>query len=150
MRAIDFFTPTQRDQIRDAIKKAEENTSGEIRVHLENHVRIDPLDRAATVFEELQMERTRDRNGVLVYVAVQDHKYAIIGDCGIHDKVGNAFWNKTSDILQSAFKRDDFYGGLIQAIEDVGMRIKEHFPIRPDDKNELKNEISDDISLNEN
>lgn len=150
MRAIDLFTPTQRDQIRDAIHKAEENTSGEIRVHLENHVKIDPLDRAATVFAELQMERTRERNGVLIYIAVQDQKFAIIGDVGIHKKVGEGFWNKTRDILQNSFVNEDFFGGLIRAISDCGQRMKEHFPIRPDDKNELENEISDDISLNEN
>ena len=150
MRAIDFFTPTQRDQIRQAIIEAEQNTSGEIRVHLENHVRINPLDRAATVFEELQMERTKDRNGVLIYVAVQDQKFAIIGDVGIHKIVGNEFWKKTRDILHDAFVKEDFFGGLVHSIADVGIRMKEHFPIQPDDKNELENEISDDISLNKN
>ena len=149
-RALDLFTPTQRDQIKEAIRKAEEKTSGEIRLHLENHVLIDVLDRAAYVFEQLQMHKTTNRNAVLIYMAVKDGKLAILGDAAIHDQLGFDFWNSTRDLMVSYFNEGDFICGVEKAIEDIGNKLKKCFPIDPNDVNELKNEISDDLSLNEN
>ena len=149
-RALDFFTPTQRDQIKDAIRKAEEMTSGEIRVHLENHVLVDVLDRAAYIFEQLNMHKTRGRNAVLIYMAVKDGKLAILGDAAIHEVLGSDYWNNTRDLMLNYFNEGDFICGVEKAVEDIGQKLKEHFPIDPSDVNELMNEVSDDLSLNEN
>ncbi|MEM7163403.1 MAG: TPM domain-containing protein [Bacteroidota bacterium] len=149
-RAFDFFTPTQRDQIKEAIAKSEKLTSGEIRVHIENRTEIDVLDRAAYVFENLGMHRTKERNAVLIYMAVQDGRFAILGDAGIHQILGSDYWSQTRDSLLKYFNDQAFVEGLEWAIADIGNRLSENFPISEEDVNELENEITDDISLNEN
>ena len=149
-RAKDFFTPTQRDQLKAAIVKAEKLTSGEIRVHVENNVLIDVLDRAAYVFEQLGMHKTKNRNAVLIYLAVKDGQFAILGDAGIHQHVGDEYWNETRDQLRTDFNEAEFTKGLENAILNIGEKLKVYFPIDPDDVNELSNQISDDISMNEN
>ena len=149
-RARDFFTPTQRDQIKAAIEEAELLTSGEIRLHLENRVLVDVLDRAAYVFDKLGMHQTKYRNAVLIYMAIEDHKFAILGDSGIHEVLGHDYWQGSIDLMGGYFKEGDFCKGLEEVILDIGNKLKEHFPIDPDDVNELENEISDEISMNEN
>lgn len=149
-RARDFFTPTQREQIKSAIVEAEKLTSGEIRVHVENNVLIDVLDRAAYVFEQLGMHKTKYRNAVLIYLAVKDGQFAILGDVGIHQHVGDEYWNSTRDQMRTDFNEAEFTSGIEKAILDIGEKLKKFFPIDLDDVNELSNQISDDISMNEN
>jgi uncharacterized membrane protein len=144
MKASSFFTKEQQAQILSAVREAEAETSGEIRVHIEASFFGDVLDRAAWIFKKLGMHKTAERNGVLFYLAVNDRKFAIIGDAGINAKVPAGFWNKTSEMLQKNFKEGKFTEGLIEGILSAGMLLKAHFPHRPDDVNELPDEISFD------
>lgn len=141
------FTNEQKARIKAAIQTAERNTSGEIRVHLENHCKTENvLDRAAQVFAMLKMHETKARNGVLIYMAVKDHKFGIIGDGGINAKVEENFWDETKEKMVKHFKQGKFTEGLVEGILCVGERLKEFFPYQKDDKNEL----SDDISFGKN
>lgn len=137
-----YFSEENKLQITNAIRVAETNTSGEIRVHIENHCKGDVLDRAAYVFEKLEMHKTELRNGVLFYLAVKDHKFAILGDGGINAKVEDDFWNCTKDIVIEKLKEGLFAEGLADGIIRAGERLKEHFPYQDDDVNELSDEIS--------
>lgn len=136
------FSEEDKLQITNAIRVAETNTSGEIRVHIENHCKGDVLDRAAYVFEKLEMHKTKLRNGVLFYLAVKDHKFAILGDGGINDKVEDDFWECTKETVISKLKEGLFADGLAEGIIRAGERLKEHFPYQEDDENELPDEIS--------
>lgn len=141
------FNSDQKKRIKAAIEEAELNTSGEIRVHLENHCKTENvLDRAAQMFAQLNMHKTEARNGVLVYMAVKDHKFAIIGDAGINAKVEEDFWDITKEKMLKHFKSGDLTQGLVEGVLCAGERLKEHFPYQKDDKNEL----SDDISFGKN
>ena len=144
IKASIFFTREQQTQIRDAIKKAEGETSGEIRVHIETRVTGNVLDRAAWIFKKIGMHTTDNRNGVLFYLAVRNKEFAIIGDGGINAKVPDDFWDKTKDILQKHFRDEKFTEGLIEGILMAGKQLKEHFPHKKDDINELPDEISFD------
>lgn len=144
MNATSFFTKEQQDHILTSVKEAELNTSGEIRVHIETECKEDVLDRAAWVFEKLGMKKTDERNGVLFYLAVNDRKFAIIGDAGINAKVPAAFWDSVKEILQKNFKESRFTEGLAEGISLAGHQLKMHFPYNKDDINELKDEISFD------
>jgi uncharacterized membrane protein len=137
-----FFTETEQQQIVDAIAQAELNTSGEIRVHIEPDCKTDPYERAKEVFEHLGMHATAQKNGVLFYVAYNAHKFAILGDQGIHEKVSQHFWNEEKEVLLSHFKEGRFSEGLIKAISDSGEKLKLHFPYLSNDSNELSNDIS--------
>ncbi len=137
-----FFSKEQQDKIVDAIKEAELNTSGEIRVHLEPNCTIDAVDRAKQVFEELKMHETEQKNGVLFYLAHSDKKFAIIGDSGIHQKVSDSFWNEEKELMKTHFAQKHFTEGLCFAIAKAGQKLKEHFPYQANDTNELSNEIS--------
>jgi uncharacterized membrane protein len=138
----DFLTQDEEQEIVKAIALAELNTSGEIRVHIENHTDLKPLERAQEVFNQLKMNETEQRNGVLFYVGVSDHTFAIIGDKGINDKVENDFWDCTKDLVIESFKNKQFKEGLIKGILKAGERLKEYFPLLINDENELSNEIS--------
>ena len=141
------FNSDQKKRIKAAIEEAELNTSGEIRVHLENHCKTENvLDRAAQMFAQLNMHKTEARNGVLIYMAVKDHKFAIIGDAGINAKVEEGFWDITKEKMLKHFKSGDLTQGLVEGVLCAGERLKEHFPYQKDDKNEL----SDDISFGKN
>ena len=140
--AKDFFDQEEIDRIHEAIKEAENNTSGEIRLHLENHCREDVLDRAAYLFQQLEMHQTELRNGVLFYLAIQDHQYAILGDVGINQKVPEGFWDEVRDHMQGRFKEGRLLEALTEGIKMSGEKLKEHFPLKADDKNELSDEIS--------
>jgi uncharacterized membrane protein len=137
-----FLTPAEEQEIVLSIALAEKNTSGEIRVHIENHTDLKPLERAQEVFHQLKMDETDLRNGVLFYVGVSDHTFAIIGDKGINDVVEADFWDCTKDIVIENFKNKQFKEGLIKGILRAGDRLKQYFPFADDDTNELSNELS--------
>jgi uncharacterized membrane protein len=137
-----FLSKEDEQEIVQAIVSAEKNTSGEIRVHIEERSEKAPLDRAQEVFFELHMNETKYRNGVLFYVCVADKKFAIIGDEGIDKVVESDFWDCTKDIVISNFKEANFKNGLVEGILRAGERLKKYFPYQSDDVNELSNEIS--------
>ncbi len=138
----DFLSKAEEQEIVLAIVEAEKNTSGEIRVHIEEHTEKSPLERAQEVFFELKMDETQDRNGVLFYVCVSDKKFAIIGDKGINEAVESDFWDCTKDTVIANFKEGNFKKGLVEGILRAGERLKKYFPFQSDDTNELSNEIS--------
>lgn len=140
----DLFTLAQQQEIVAAIKAAEKNTSGEIRVHIEKNCKEDVLDHAAFIFDELEMQKTALRNGVLIYLAVEDRKLAILGDAGINLKVPKGFWNEIREIMITNFKEGKFTEGLSQGIILAGEQLKKHYP---HDKENDANELSDDISF---
>lgn len=142
MNAKSFFSTEQQRQIVEAIKTAELNTSGEIRVHVENHCKGDILDRSVMVFNTLKMDKTAARNGVLIYLAVTDKKFAIIGDEGINVLVEHDFWNDVKDEMSRHFREGDFTGGVVNGILRVGEKMKAFFPYQSDDVNELPDDIS--------
>lgn len=145
MRPSQFFNEEQKKQITDAIKHAELNTSGEIRVHIESDCKTDVLDRAAYIFEKLAMHKTELRNGVLFYLSVKDRKFAILGDAGINAVTPDNFWDEIKETVITHFKKEEFAQGLSKGIEMAGNALKKHFPFQTDDVNEL----SDDISFND-
>ncbi|WP_395061676.1 TPM domain-containing protein [Flavobacterium sp.] len=138
----DFLSKSDEEEIIEAIRVAEENTSGEIRVHLEKETSIAPIDRAVEVFNMLKMENTKDSNGVIIYVAVKSKQFAIYGDKGINEKVTDDFWNSTKDIMLNHFKNGNNKQALVEGIINAGEQLKHHFPYQDDDINELSNEIS--------
>jgi uncharacterized membrane protein len=139
----DFFTKEQIKQIEAAIKEAETNTSGEIRVHIERHINEDVLDHAAFIFEKLKMHKTKLRNGVLFLLVIEDRQLAIIGDAGINEKVKPGFWDEIRDHMVAKFKQGLFTEGLVEGILMAGKALKEFFPYnKKSDKNELPDEIS--------
>lgn len=138
----DFLTKLEEQEIIESIGKAEKNTSGEIRVHIEKETSVAAINRAMEVFRNLNMEDTLERNGVIIYVAVKSKQFAIYGDKGINEKVGADFWNSTKEAMQNHFKSGDFKQGLIDGILKAGEQLKTHFPYQDDDTNELSNEIS--------
>lgn len=140
--ANNIFTSDQKKQIISAIKDAELNTSGEIRVHIENQCKADVLDRAATVFASLKMYKTKLRNGVLFYLSVKDRKFAVLGDGGINAVVPDDFWDGIKEMMENKFKDGEFTDGLSSGIKMAGEQLKAHFPYKSDDVNELDDDIS--------
>ena len=126
----------------EAIRQAELNTSGEIKVHIENHCRINVEERSLFIFNHLKMNETKQRNGVLIYLAVKDRKFAILGDEGINNMVEANFWNDIRDLMVEAFKEGRFADGLEQGIIRCGEKLKIYFPYQSDDINEISDEIS--------
>ncbi len=137
-----FFSKEQEQQIIEAIREAEKSTSGEIRVHIEEHCKKDAVQRATQIFAKLQMHQTNLRNGILFYLASEDHKFAIIGDKGIHEIVHQSFWQSIRDAMQADFKAGNFTEGLSKGILHCGEALRTHFPYDEDDINELPDEIS--------
>jgi uncharacterized membrane protein len=142
MNAVNFFTKEQKELIKSAVKEAELNTSGEIRVHLDNRCREDVMDRAAWWFAKLEMHKTEQRNGVLFYLAVRDRKFAILGDAGINAVTPENFWDGIKEKMAEQFAAGDFSGGLREGILQAGEALKSHFPHQADDINELPDDIS--------
>lgn len=142
MAVADFFSESEKKQIKDAIKVAELNTSGEVRVHIEGRCKGEVLDCAAFWFEQLKMHKTTARNGVLFYLAVTDRKFAILGDAGINAKVPGNFWENIKEHMLACFKEGRFADGLSEGILMAGEQLKTHFPYQDDDVNELSDEIS--------
>ena len=137
-----FLMKAEEQEIVSAIGKAEKNTSGEIRVHIEKQTSIATIERAVEVFHQLQMEQTQDRNGVIIYVAVKSKQFAIYGDKGINEKVPADFWDTTKDTIISHFKNGNFKQGLIDGILNAGEQLQKYFPYAEGDTDELSNEIS--------
>lgn len=140
-----YFTQVQQEAMIAAIQQAEKDTSGEIRIHIEKHCKKSPLDRAVEVFAELKMHKTALRNGVLVYIAVEDKKLSIIGDVGINTKVPANFWDGIKNDMVKNFQTGKICEGICEAIQETGKQLKQYFPCQEDDKNEL----TDDISFND-
>ena len=138
----DFLTKEEESVIVEAIRMAEKNTSGEIRVHIEKTTSIDSFERAMEVFHQLKMDETQLKNGVLIYLAVKDKSFVICGDKGINDLVPTDFWNSTKDIMAAHFKNGNFKQGLVDGITKAGEQLQKYFPFEEDDTNELSNEIS--------
>ena len=136
------FTKEQKEAMVAAIQKAEKDTSGEIRVHIENRSKIEVLDRAADVFAELKMHKTALRNGVLIYVALLDHKLAILGDAGINSKVPTGFWDSIKTNMVEKFKQGAITEGICEAVITAGEQLKAYFPYQENDVNELPDDIS--------
>ncbi len=142
MNARNFFSPQDKDRIVNAVREAELNTSGEIRVHIENHCRSDVMHRAAFVFDKLGMSKTDLRNGVLFYLAVKDKKFAILGDSGINELAPDDFWEEIKGVMLELFREGKFAEGLARGIVMAGEELKQDFPYQADDKNELPDDIS--------
>ena len=137
-----FFSEEEKKRITDAVRAAELDTSGEVRVHIEGKCKEDVLDCAAYWFEKLNMHKTALRNGVLFYMAVYDHKFAILGDAGINAKVPDDFWEEIKEHMLAMFKKGRMADGLAEGIRMAGEQLKAHFPYQHDDVNELPDEIS--------
>ena len=144
MKASTFFTREQQEAIVRAIGEAEHATSGEIRVHVETSCKADVLDEAAWLFRKVGMQKTVDRNGVLIYLAINDRKFAIIGDTGINSVVPLGFWDEIRDHMKQRFSENLFTEGLTEGIIMAGQQLKEHFPRTRDDVNEITDTISFD------
>jgi uncharacterized membrane protein len=138
----DFLTTSEEQKIIEAIRIAEQNTSGEIRVHIEQHCKNDVFEHAMDVFHYLKMDNTKLQNGVLIYVAVDRKTFVIYGDKGINAVVETNFWNATRDIIANHFKQGQFTKGLIEGIKKAGDELSKHFPWTHGDINELDNTIS--------
>ncbi|MCY2685896.1 TPM domain-containing protein [Salinimicrobium sp. TH3] len=138
----EFLNEEQEAEVVAAIRKAESRTSGEIRVHIEKTSKGNIWDRAMEVFHLLKMDNTKEDNGVLIYVAIDDRQFVIYGDKGINKVVPKDFWETTKDAIASSFKKGDFKQGLIDGILMAGKELQEHFPWSEGDKNELSNKIS--------
>ena len=141
-RVEKFLSEEEEEEIVQAILKAEQYTSGEIRVHIESHTRLDHFKRAKEVFHLLKMDNTKDENGVLIYVAVNDRKFVIYGDKGIDKAVPNNFWDTTRDTIQAHFKNENFKQGIIDGVLSTGKQLESHFPWNHGDINELSDEVS--------
>ncbi len=136
------MTAEEEQRIVEAIIEAENQTSGEIRVHLEKAVEKDPIQRAQEVFFFLGMDGTENQNGILFYVAVDDHRFAVIGDKGIDAVVPDDFWESIKDEVITEFKSGKYARGLVQGILHAGEKLKEFFPVEESDRNELPDSIS--------
>ena len=139
--AEEYFTEDMRKSVNDAIAAAEKRTSGEVRLFVENNCNIDVLDRAAFIFNELKMNATKERNGVLFYVAMKSQKFAILGDAGIHSKVPEDFWESIKMEMKKYFVAEDFLKGITIGIGMAGEALQKYFPYLSDDKNELSDDI---------
>jgi uncharacterized membrane protein len=138
-----FFPEEDSRLIVKAIRQAEKNTSGEVRVFVESKCSwVNPLDRAAEVFYRLKMDKTKDRNASLVYVAIKDRQLAVFGDQGIHEKVGNEYWTARVKEMLSSFNKENYGKGIADCVIQIGEALQQHFPYNKDtDKNELPDEI---------
>lgn len=137
-----FLTKEEEQEIVEAIRLAEKETSGEIRIHIEKTTSKDPFDRALEVFHLLEMDQTELKNGVLIYLAVEDKKFVICGDKGINELVEADFWDTTKNSMANHFKNSNFKQGLVEGITKAGIQLQKYFPFKEGDINELSNEIS--------
>lgn len=139
---IKFFKPEEEERIINAIREAERNTSGEIRVHLEENCKRNTLAEAYRVFRKLKMHKTEARNGVLIFLAPEKRSLAIVGDKGINEAVPENFWEEEKDLMLQYFRKGEFCEGICQAILQVGEKLKTFFPYQTNDVNELPDDIS--------
>ncbi|TWV88663.1 TPM domain-containing protein [Chitinophaga pinensis] len=138
----ELLTEAEKQQLVQAIRDSERLTSGEIRLYVESHCKyVSPMERAKEIFRQLGMEKTKRRNGVILYIALKDRQFAILGDRGIHEKVGSAFWVKEAELLVSYFTRNEHVAGIEVCIREIGESLCQHFPFEGDDENELPDDI---------
>lgn len=142
METPKFLSEQDRSRVKKAVEQAESVTSGEIRVYMEDECPDDYLGRAAFIFEKLGMTQTELRNGVLIYIAVKDHVLAIIGDSGIHAKVGDMFWEEIKEQMMQRFKKGEYADGIVEAVHAAGKALSSYFPHNREDKNELPDDIT--------
>ena len=142
-KPVNYFSEEEKQVIVRAIEKAEQRTSGEIRIYIESHCSAeDPVLRAKELFGSLNMHETTARNGVLFYLAMEDRKLAIFGDEGIHTKVGDVFWNEQVSKILTLFKQDKYVTGIAEVIDAIGKALQTHFPYEAEtDSNELPDDI---------
>ncbi len=138
-----MLSAREKEEIQESIRLAELKTSGEIRVHIDKKCDSDPIERAVDVFNKLKMFETKQRNGVLIYLAFSNRKLAIIGDKGINEVVPDDFWESTKNEMIFRFQRNEFAQGIIDAVTEAGKQLQAYFPVEFDDKNELNNEITE-------
>jgi uncharacterized membrane protein len=145
MRTKEFVGKLDHDRIVAAIKNAEAKTSAEIRVYIQRgKLAADPVKAAIQRFHKLGMQKTRERNAVLLFVAPRAHKFAVIGDEGIHKRCGEAYWQHVVDLMREHFRHGRFSEALIDAISDIGRVLAEHFPKTETDANALPDEVAQD------
>ena len=137
-----FLSDEDLEAVARAVAESEEHTSAEVRVHLDHSCPGDALPQAIKIFERLGMHKTAARHGVLVYISVTDRKLAVIGDKGIHERVGEAYWRALVDALRERMRQQQSRDGLVHAVSELGAALGRHFPRRPDDKNELPDDVS--------
>ena len=137
-----IFSEKEQQLISEAVELAERFTSGEIRICVEKTCSEPVLDRAVNYFKKLGMDKTTQRNGVLIYIATQDHQFAIIGDSGINKQVPHDFWNTTKESMLSYFKNGDLVGGIVSGVKLAGEQLQTYFPYLDGDVNELPDNIS--------
>jgi uncharacterized membrane protein len=142
MRTREFLSKLDHERIIHAIHEAESKTSGEIRVLIQRgKLKTDPLETAQRRFQRLGMHKTRERNAVLIFVAPRDHKFAVAGDRGIHEKCGDELWQRVVERMRAHFQREKFSDALVEAIQEIGNVLQRHFPKTSDDTNELPNDV---------
>lgn len=142
MRTKDFLGKLEHGRIVAAIENAERKSSGEIRVHIERgNISADPLELATKKFQETGMHKTRDRNAVLIFVAPRAQSFAIVGDEAVHQKCGDSYWQRITEAMRAHFREGRFTEAMEEAIGDVGSVLAEHFPRKPDDRNELPDAV---------
>ncbi len=137
-----YFSKAEEDRIVEAIRKAESQTSGELRVHVARKHKVDIMTEAAKVFQKLGMDKTKERNGVLFFIVPQKRQFAVIGDKGINEKVPEGFWNEVRDLMQDFFKKGEITEGICRGITLAGHQLKQYFPGKDDDENELPDTVS--------
>lgn len=143
---MNLFTqtpPIDHKRVVAAIREAEARTSGEVRVLVARQATQDPLTTARAHFERLGMTQTKARNGVLIFLAPASHNFAIVGDTGVHEKCGDAFWRLLAAAMELHFKRGEFTEGLLHGIERAGALLAENFPVDPNDRNELPDSVEE-------
>ena len=131
-----------RREIVGAIRNAEKMTSGEIRVHVKSRCKQDVFEEAKKVFLRLGMHRTEERNGVLIFVALDSRQFAILGDRGVHERVGESFWNKMRDLMTAHFSKGQIQAGIVAGVAGAGTELNKHFPKHADDRNELPDRVT--------
>ncbi len=144
MKPKEFLRRLHADDIAEAIRAAEKKTSGEIRVFISRHEIADPLAEAQSHFIQMGMEKTRERNGVLIFVAPRARKFAVVGDEAIHARCGGGFWTALAIEMESHFRDLHFTRGIVHAVRKAGDLLAVHFPRHPDDENELPDEVAHD------
>ncbi|MEO7166237.1 MAG: TPM domain-containing protein [Spartobacteria bacterium] len=143
MRTTEFMEKLEHDRIVQAISLAETKTSGEIRVFVQHGPVDDPVPAARSQFEKLGMTATRERNGVLIFVAPRSQKFAVIGDQGVHEKCGDSFWHQLTLAMRTHFQAQDFTDAVVHAVREIGRLLAQQFPRRPDDHNELPDAVEE-------
>ncbi len=141
-KAEDYFTPHEKQVITDAIRQAEKYTSGEVRVFVESKCSyVNAIDRAKELFDKLDMHKTAERNAVIVYVAIKDRQLAIFADAGIHEKVGQQFWNEQLKLMLQHFNKEYYVDGIATVVKEIGKALQTYFPYQKNDVNELPDDI---------